>query len=466
MYKNLLVLFLSISAFSSMAATISESSIGESTIANILQSESSNNRIPNAQPQVPITQMMNKIVAYVNKRIITQNELNNQIVQARNNLLQQGIKDSDSKDLQNKVLDQMILQQIQLDLAARGGIKTTDAEVNQTIANMEKAQGITDQQMQAKLAKQSVSMDQFRQQMLDQITTEKLRQREVDGRVFVNDDEITRVINSEIYKNRIDYHLSNIIIGIPEQATQEVVAQKQALANQVYQQLVNGQPFEKMALKYSTAPNALSGGELGWKSNTSLPPQILDQLKNLPIGGVTQVLKFPVGFIIFKVTGVKQHGTPQIVRQYKVRHILVKVNELTSDDEAHQKINGIYAQLSKDKGNPIAESTDFVNLAKQYSDDPGSAIKGGDIGWTSKGDTVPQFEQAMLTTPTGVISPPFRSPFGWHILQVMEVRDSNMADEKERADIRQELRETKAQILYTEWVRNLREMTYVKINDN
>lgn len=463
-------------AISNIIAFADNANIDESTIINIAtsataspQTESSTKSnittttLNNNQPK---TQLMNKIVAYVNKRIITQNELNNQITQTRNSLQQQGIKNSDEKDLQNRVLDQMIIQQIQLDLAARSGIKTTDAEINQSIENMKKTQHLTDQQLQSHLAAQGATIAQLRQQISDQITAEKLRGREVEGKVFVNDDEVNRVINSEAYKNRIDYHLSNIMISIPEQATQEIVLQKQALANQAYQQLQQGQAFEKVALKYSNSQNAISGGDLGWKSNTSLPPYILDPVKATPVGSYTQVLKLPIGFFIFKVTGIKQHGTPQIVRQYHVRHILVKVNELTSDDEAHQKITRIYDQLAKDKGNPSAESADFTNLAKQSSDDPGSAIKGGDIGWVSKGDTVPQFEQAILTTPVGQISQPVRSPFGWHILQVMEVRDSNMADEKERADIRQELRETKSQILNTEWLRNLRETAYVKINDN
>lgn len=450
MFKQLLVISLLSLAVTSNADTLYIES-------GIKSRESTNTTTP------PV--MINKIAAYVNKRIITQNEVDNQTRQAQINLQQQGVKDSDHADLRNKVLDQMILQQIQLDMAARGGIKTTDAEVNQAIFNMAKSQGLSDAQMRASLAKQGLSMEQLRQQLSDQITNDKLKQREVDGKVFVNDDEVNRVINSESYKNRIDYHLSNIMIGIPEQATQEIINQKSVLANQAEQLLQQGQPFEKVALKYSNAPNALSGGDLGWKSNTSLPPAIVDQIKNLPIGGISPVIKFPIGFLIFKVTGVKQHGTPQIVRQYHVRHILVKVNELTSDSEAHQKINGIYDKLAKDKGNPEQESADFITLAKQFSDDPGSAIKGGDLGWTSKGDTVPQFEQTMLATPTGQISQPFQSPFGWHILQVTEVRDSNMADEKERADIRKELRETKAQVLYAEWIRNLREMAYVKVND-
>lgn len=416
----------------------------------------------NTQPTVNI----NKIVAYVNKRIITQNELNQQIQQTLYNLRQQGIQNTKTNDLAKNVLDQMIVQQVQLDMANRSGIKTTDAEINSTIANIEKNQNVTDAQMVRRLASQGVTMNQFRQQISDQITLEKLKQREVDGRVFVNDDEVTRVINSEAYKKRIDYNLSNILITIPEQSTQAIVQQKEAIANSIIQQLNQGQKFEQLAIRYSNGQNALSGGELGWKSNTSLPPQVLDQIKSLPIGGATGIIKFPIGFMIFKVNAIKQHGTPQIVKQFHVRHILVKVNELTSDDEARRKIDMIYNKLAKDKNNKSAENAHFIELSKQYSDDPGSAIKGGDIGWTSKGDTVPQFEQTIISTPVGQISKPFRSPFGWHILQVMEIRDSNMANEKERADIRQELRETKAQILYTEWIRNIKDTAYIKINND
>lgn len=426
-----------------------------------IESSMPSNLNSNSQP----TKTVNKIVAYVNKRIITQNEVNKQIIQARNNLQQRGVKDADNADLRAKVIDQMIMQQIQLDLAARGGIKTSDAEVTDAINNIEKTQGLNDSQFRAKLTTQGIAFNDFRQQISDQITTEKLKQREVDGRVVVNDDEVTRILNSSSYKNRIDYRLADIVINIPEQATMEVTAQKKALADQIYNQLKQGASFDQLVLKYSNGPNVLNGGDLGWKSNTSLPPIILSQISNLPIGGIAPVVKFPMGFFIFKVNAIKQHGSPQIVRQYHVRHILVKVNELTSDDEAHQKIQNVYNQLAKDAGNPALESKEFTDLAKQYSDDT-SSLKGGDLGWLNKGDTVPQFEQQMMSNPVGKISQPFKSPFGWHILEVTETRDSNLANDREKAEIRQELRETKAQMLYTEWIRNLRDMAYVKMSDD
>lgn len=413
----------------------------------------------------PPPRLLDKIVAYVNKRIITQNELNKQINIAKQNLQQRGVQNIDQVDLRAKVLDQLILQQIQLDLANRSGIKNTDSEVNEAIGNVERAQNINDNQMRLKLAQQGMTYDDFRQQINDQISIEKLKQREVDGKITINEDEVNRILTSETFKNKVDYRLSDIVIGVPEQATQELVSQKQALANQVQSQLLQGKSFDQLAIKYSSAPNALNGGDLGWKSNAALPPIILKQITDLNKGGITPVIKLPVGFFIFKVNEIKQHGLPQIVKQYYVRHILIKVNELIGDDEAHQKIISIRNQIMQYQNNPAQESKEFVALAKQYSGDA-SSIKGGDIGWVSKGDTVPAFEQAVFNTPVGQISQPLKSPFGWHILEVLATRESNLANDKEKNEIRQDLRDTKAQMLYTEWVRNLREMAYVKINDD
>lgn len=435
--------------------------VAASTLSKINTSQGISNTAVKAPPQT-----INKIIAYVNKRIITQNELEKQIAQTNENLKQHGITNTSYNDLKTRVLDQLIIQQIQLDMALRSGIKTTDSEINDAIANIEKTQGISDSQMRAKLEQQGLSYEDFRNQIGDQITAGKLKQREVDNRVVVNDDEVNRVLNSETYKNKIDYNLADIVISVPEQATQDIIGKQEALANQIYAQLKHGQSFAQMAIRYSSAPNALNGGDLGWKSNSSLPPIILDPISATPTNGITPVIKMPVGFFIFKVNGVKQHGMPQIVTQYHVRHILIKVNEFTGDSEAQQKINMIRAQLLRDSNDKDKQNTDFIDLAKRYSEDP-SSVNGGDLGWLSKGDRmVPQFEQGMLKTPTGQISEPIRSPFGWHVLQILETRSSNLANDKEKAEIRQELLDTKAQMLYTEWLRNLREFAYVKINDN
>lgn len=408
---------------------------------------------------------VDKIIAYVNRGVVTLTEVNEQVNQALQGFKQKGLVPPNINDIRNRVIEQLIMQKIELDLANRTGIKTTDLEVTDAINNIAKQNKMTLDQFKVVLAKQGTSFEDFRKQVKTQITIDKLKQREVDGRVSVNEDEVNRILNSEAYKNRIDYNLSDIIIGVPEQATPDIVEAKQNLAIKAYNELKSGTSFYQVAAKYSNAPNALTGGELGWKTNAALPADILKSLAGITPGGFTSIIHLPVGFFIFKVNDIKQHGAPQIVHQYHVRHILIKVNEITGDEEARQKILGIRNTLMQDAGNPIKESADFVRLAKQYSEDT-SSINGGDIGWVSKGDTVPAFEQAMLNTPIGVISEPIHSPFGWHILQVIGVRDSNLSNDKEKAEIRQELHDNKANTLYNQWLRDIRDSAYVKMNEN
>lgn len=414
-----------------------------------------------AKPILPI----NKIVVFVNKGIITEAQIDDQVAQIINQFKQKGAELPSESAVRPQVLQQLIMQQIQLDLAKRDGIKTTDSEVNDAIANVAKAQNMTPDQLKAAALKQGISDADLKKQILMQITLEKLKQREVDSRVFVNEDEVNRVLNSDAYKNKVDYNLSNILISISEQPTSDVVQAKEALANQAYTDLIAGKNFSQVAVKYSNGPNALNGGELGWRSSATLPPIIAMALANLKVGEVTRPIHLPMGFFIFKLNDIKKHGVPQVVKQYHVRHILIKVNEITSDVEAHQRILMIKQQLDQDKNNPAKLNQDFIRLAKKFSEDT-SSINGGDLGWISKGDTVPQFEQAVLSTPIGQVSDPIRSPFGWHLVEVLETRDSNLTNDREKAEIRQELHDTKASLMYQQWLRDIREMAYVKINDN
>lgn len=447
-------------------STLSESSIDSSPGLN-----------NGSQLQVPVSEsellriqskkinMVNKVVAFVNKSVITSNQVDAMVAETLQTFKQRGITNPDLNDIRAKVIDQLIMQQIQLDMAQRSGIKTNDIEINDAINNMAKSQNITIDALKSNLAKQGMTYEDFRNQIQKQIIMEKLKQREVDGRIIVNDDEVNRVLNSEAYKTRVDYHLAMISITIPEQATAEMISQKRKIAEDAYEQLKSGMSFDKVAVKYSNAPNALTGGDLGWRSSAALPPIIADSLKNLSVGGYTNVIKLPVGFFIFKVNEIKKHGTMQIVKQYNVRHILIKVNENTSDDEASQKIADIKSRLDKDNNDRAKLDSDFVKYAKQYSEDT-SSINGGDIGWVSKGDTVPAFEQAILRTPIGTVSNPVRTPFGWHILQVLALRDSNQTNDREKADIRMELRDNKSTMMYAQWLRDIREMAYVKMNDD
>lgn len=411
----------------------------------------------------PVT-TVNKIVAYVNRGVITTVEVNNQVTQTMQTYKQKGLPPPSSDDIRKRVIDELIMQKIELDFATRTGIKTTDIEVAGAINNIASQNNMDLEHFKQYIMKQGFTFDRFKKQINDQITIDKLKQREVDGRVSVNEHEVDLVLNSEAYKNRVDYNLSDIIVGVPDNATPDIVEQKQNLAIAAYNELKSGNPFYKVSAKYSNSPNALTGGVLGWKSNAVLPPDILKNFEGVGVGGITSIIHLSVGFFIFKINDIKKHGVPQMVHQYHVRHILIKTNEATSNNEAYQKIVEIRNKILQKPKNAQVESDSFASYAKTYSQDT-SSIKDGDLGWISRGDTVPAFESAVINTSIGVISEPIHSPFGWHILEVLAIRDANLANDREKAEIRQEIHDSKANTLYIEWQRNIRDAAYVKMND-
>ena len=411
----------------------------------------------------PIT-TVNKIIAYVNRGVITTVEVNDQVAQTIQTYKQKGFTPPSSNDIRKNVIDTLIMQKIELDVVARTGIKTTDIEVSGAINNIAGQNNMNLEQFKQYIMKQGFTFDKFKKQINNQITIDKLKQREVDGRVSVNDHEVDLVLNSEAYKNRVDYNLSDIIVGVPDKASPDIIEQKQNLAITAYNELKSGTPFYKVSAKYSDSRNALTGGELGWKSNAVLPPDILKSLDGVASGGITSIIHLSVGFFIFKINDIKKHGAPQMVHQYHVRHILIKVNDATSNNEAYQKIVGIRNKILQNAKNLQAESDSFASCAKKYSEDT-SSIKGGDLGWVSRGDTVSAFESTVISMPIGIISEPIRSPFGWHLLEVLEVRDANLSNEREKAEIRQEIHDSKVNTLYIEWQRNIRDAAYVKMND-
>jgi peptidyl-prolyl cis-trans isomerase SurA len=410
-------------------------------------------------------QSLDRILVFVNKGVITSNQVNVQLKLMQSNYKQKGVAIPQTQDFKNSILNQMVTDKVELDLAERMGIKATDLEVSNAINNMIKAQKISLKQFKERILRGGITYNDLQQQASRQIVMEKLKQREVDSRVVVSDEEVNRVLASEAYKKRIDYNLSYIIISVPEQATPKELQAKTASINQAYSEITHGKPFNDVSAQYSNAPNALEGGILGWKSNVALPGAISSALQGLKNGQITKVIRLPMGFLIFKVNDIRSFNTQQIVKQYDVRHILIKVNENSSDDEAHHKIEMIKAILDKYNNNSLSQREMFVKLAKQYSEDT-SSVNGGDIGWVGRGDTVGVFEDTMLNIPVGKLSDPIRTPFGWHILMVDNVRNSDQTTDREKSAIRQELREVKATLLYAEWLRNIRDSAYIKMNDN
>jgi peptidyl-prolyl cis-trans isomerase SurA len=405
------------------------------------------------------------IVAYVNKQVITSSELDRHVAQVIAQYKDGNHPLPNLQDLKRSVLNQLIMQDIMLDLAARNGIKASDTDINNAIATIAQMQHISVDALEAKAKAQGLTYAEFRQQVANTIILQQLKERALYSRVTVSDEEVKRVLESEAYKNKVDYDLSAILIAIPNGATETIVNQKMTQAQDALKMLNSGASFSTVAVKYSNAPNAAEGGEIGQRSSLTLPPALNDALKDLKAGQYTPtIIKMPGMLAIFKVNSIKKYGMPQVVKQYHVRQILVKVGENMSDNEAHQKILMIRGLLMKDSGDLSKQNKDFIKLAKKYSDDV-SSISGGDMGWISNGDTVPQFQSVVTSIKPNTISEPIRSPFGWHILEVIGMKDSDLMTDKEKAAVKNDIRQSKMAVAEDNWQREIRQAAYVKITN-
>lgn len=406
---------------------------------------------------------LNSIIVFVNKSVITASQLAKEIKIEMNNLQMNGVKVNSiaKEDLSKQVLEQMILEKIQLDFASKSGIRTNDNEVNTAFNNIITNSHISVDDYQKKLNNAGISLEAFKDKIRKQIIIEKLKQKDVDNRIVISDDEVNRTIASESYKNQVQYHLSMILVSIPEGATPDQIDKKHKEILNVQNDLKNGIPFSQVAIKYSNAPNALQGGVLGWKSNLSLPSFILDPIKVLHKDECSDIINSPMGFLIFKVNDIKDNHVVNKVKQYHIRQILIKVNDFISDKEALAKIKKMQVSLNAIKDVSLMEEK-FIKFAHEYSQDI-SSINGGDMGWISS-DGNNQFETTIRNLSFNSISEPIRSPYGWHLIQLLGVKDGVSSSEKEINDVRQSLHESKISVFYAQWLRDLRNAAYLKYN--
>ncbi len=402
----------------------------------------------------------NKIVAFVNKKIITEHELYLKLIEVEYNLQEQKITNPDKSNLIKQVLNEMIMHQVLLDNADRYGVKVTDSEISQALAKLLQDKKLTIDEFKNNLIKKQSSFDIFYKELKEEITIEKLTQKEISQKISVTNDEVMRIYNTQVYQNKQDFHLANITINIPENASSELISQKENLANNIYRRLQAKEDFNKLTMEYSEGSNALKAGDIGWRSSLSMPPVLFAQLQNMKPGDFTPVMKFADNFYIFKLLEIRQHNMPNLVKQYHVRHILIKVSEYSSEQEALDKISKLRSDILQNKEQKAINKA-FGDSARSYSQDT-SSINGGDIGWISTGDTVANFENSVIKAQLGEISQPVRTVFGWHIIQVIAVRNNDLRKDKEIADIKQELYQAKWQQNYQNWIELLKNSAYIK----
>jgi peptidyl-prolyl cis-trans isomerase SurA len=399
---------------------------------------------------------LDRIVAIVDQTVITEQELENRMRTVTAQLKKQNTELPPENVLRKQILERLISDALQLQYAAQTGLKVDDNQLNKTIERIAEQNQMSVKEFSDALSADGISMTKFRADIRSEITIARLREREVESRVNVSESEIDNFLTtqSSSNENRDEFEISHILIRTPEEGTPEDIQKAKAKVDEAIKLLQEGSSFSKVSANFSDAPNALEGGNLGWKSATQVPTLFLETLKSMQTGEISQPLRSPNGFHILKLTNKRGGNSPLVIEQTHARHILIKLTEVVSESDGKKKMDGIKERL--DNGEK------FEVLARQFSED-GSASNGGDLGWVNPGDTVPQFEKAMNELKDNQISEPIRSPFGWHIIRVLERRKQDMSKEAARLKARQEIRARKADEAYQDWIRELRDRAYVEM---
>ncbi len=399
---------------------------------------------------------LDRIVAIVDQTVVTEQELESRITTVTAQFKKQGTELPPEDILRKQILERLITDTLQIQYAAQTGLKVDDNQLDKTIERIAEQNQMTLTEFSEALAKDGVSMRKFRSDIRNEITIARLREREVDGRVNVSESEIDNFLTSQAAnnENQDEFEISHILIRTPEEGATEDVQKAKAKVDSAVNELNTGKSFAKVSASFSDAPNALEGGNLGWKSGAQMPALFLDALKTMQIGDISPPLRSPNGFHVLKLTNKRGGNSPLVIQQTHSRHILIKLSEIMSEKEGKQKMDNIKERL--DNGEK------FEVLARQYSEDS-TASNGGDLGWVNPGDTVPQFEKAMNELKDNQISQPIRTQFGWHIIQVIERRSQDMSKEAARLKARQEIRAKKADEAYQDWIRELRDRAFVEL---
>jgi peptidyl-prolyl cis-trans isomerase SurA len=410
-----------------------------------------------ARPAAPIrSQPLDRVIAIVNDEAITQYDLDDAKRAVLEQLKKQKVTQPSSDVLDKQILERLITERALLQYAKDNGIKVDDAQVERTIQRIAEDNKMTVDDVRKSLARDNISYARYRDDIRNEIIVQRVREREVDSRITVSDAEVD--IYLAMLKSQpggeTEYQLAHILILVPEQATPEQIEVRRRRAEEALRGIKTGGDFGQIAATFSDASDALSGGNLGWRSGARLPTIFAETARNMKVGEVSPVLRSAAGFHIVKLIDKRSHNEPAVVNQTHARHILIRVNEITSESDAKAKIERLKDRL--DSG------AKFDELAKLNSEDS-TAAKGGDLGWLNPGDTVPAFEEAMNRLAVKQVSGPVRTSFGWHLIEVLERRKQDVTAERERAQAQLAIRQRKSDEAFDDWVRQTRDRAYVEI---
>jgi len=398
--------------------------------------------------------LLDKVVAVVDESVIMQSELDSRVQRVISQ--NRGANLPDQQALQNQVLERLIQESIQLQMADRVGIRISDAQLNEAIERIAARNGMGLAAFRQAMEAEGVSFAIARQQIRSEMLISKVQRIRIGQSIEISDQDIDYFLSSEAGKlaSAAEYELGHILVAIPEDARASDIAAARTKADHLVTQLRNGVDFRTTAITASNGRNALKGGDLGWRKEAQLPGIFANAIPDLEIGGVSSPIKSASGFHIVKVHN-KRGGSTKLVTQSKVRHILISTNELRNAQQAETLIHQLYDRSRTGE--------DFAGLAKEFSDDPGSGSLGGDLGWVSPGDMVPEFDNTMHQTLVGGISAPFQSQFGWHVLTVEDRKQTDIGKQVQRNQVRQLLSSRRFEEELPVWLRKIRAEAYVDI---
>ena len=418
-------------------------------------------RLPGAQPGPAAgprgPQLVDRIVAIVNKEVITQRDLAERVRIVESQLKRQGTPLPAADVLERQVLERMISDRVQVQFARDTGVRADDLQIDRTVQMIAEQNKLSLADFRTTLERQGVSFERFRDDIRNEILISRLREREVDSKIQVAESDIDNFLQEmqATAAGPAQYNLSHILVRVPENASPEQIEARRRRALDALAKARGGADFGEVAVSYSDAPDALQGGNMGWREQDRLPEIFSDALGKLKPGEVSDVLRSPAGFHLLKLNDRRGAGGGAfVVEQTHVRHILTRIGELVSEAEARRKITLLRTR--------IVQGADFAELARLNSDDTASATRGGDLGWIVPGDLVPEFERAAAALKPDEISEPVRTAFGLHLIQVMARRTADLSTDRKRLEARKVLRERRSDESYEEWLRQLRDRAYVE----
>lgn len=408
-----------------------------------------------AQEQAPRGQLLDRIVAVVNDDVIMQSELEAEARQIRELMRERGAAVPPEDVFMEQVLDRMITMQLQLQYAERAGIRVSDDRVNQAMAEIAHRNGVTLSELPELMARDGVNYAEFREQVREELIVADVQRRAVEDRVSVSPREVEEYVErQERVGEGQEYLVSHILIAVPGQATPENINEARARIDEIRERILGGEDFARMAASYSDGQQALEGGSLGWRRLPEMPTLFADVVAKLDKGEVSEPIRSGSGWHLVRLDDVR--GRDRVVAtETRARHILLKPNELRDQAATMQLAHKLREQ--------IVNGADFAALAREYSEDPGSAVQGGDLGWQPPGIFVPRFQEVLDNLQPGGISEPFQTQFGIHVAQVLERRETDFTETVMQNRAYQAIKRRKAEEQLPIWLQQQRDNAHIEI---